>query len=228
MKHFSKYLSAVLILIGAPLFAEEKKETWHLRVAAMDIVGELSSLWLSNGPGAEPLELKLNIWSFSRVIEYKGGGNLAFYHSAASASAKEPPEPVARVIVSEKDSMIVFAPNQKKDAYQAFVISDSDFPFGAFRLVNLSKMPVKARFADQKCVVMPGASQSIVFKDDQTAIDVQMYALLSDEAPRLIRQSRWSIFPTQRELVLLLPNSANGLVQFRHFIDSQQEKQAAE
>jgi len=228
MKQFSKYLFALLILIGAPIHAKEEKKTWHIRVAAMDIAGEMSSLWLSNGPGAEPLELKLNIWSFSRVIEFKGAGNLAFHSSAANASAEEPPKPVVRVIIKEKDSMIVFAPNEEKDAYQAFVIADSDFPFGAFRLVNLSKIPVRARFADQKCFVKPGNSESIAFKGAQAAIDVQMYAMLRDEAPRLIRQSRWSIFPTQRELVLLVPNPTNGLVQFRHFIDSQEEKLAVE
>lgn len=44
-----------------------------------------------------------------------------------------------------------------------------------------------------------------------------------DQTPRLIRQSSRSITPTQRDLILILPNEQNDLLRLRHFMDTREE-----
>ena len=69
------------------------------------------------------------------------------------------------------------------------------------------------------------AAETVVFRGGQTATPVRIHALAEGRPPRLIRQSSWSIVPTQRELVLFFPNPnpGTGLVRLRHFVDTKVE-----
>lgn len=212
-----------LAISAARIPAQDAAETWSIHVAALDIAGENASLWLSAGPGKEPVEVPLNTRVFSDVIELKGAASLAFHASAAEAAAEEPPPPLATAVLKSKSSLLVFAPDAEGKSYRAFAIDDQAFPFGSFRLVNLSKAAIRAEFAGKVVILKPGGADTIAYRAAEEAIPVRILSMEKDQTPRLIRQSSWSITPTQRELILCLPNEQNDLIRLRHFVDTREE-----
>jgi hypothetical protein len=217
------WLKIFLLFWLPPLAAQTEEKSWSIRVAALDIAGEHASLWLSAGPGKEPVEVPLNTRVFSDVIEHKGAAGLAFHASADDASAEEPPPPLATAVLKSRSSLLVLAPDAEGKSYRAFAIDDREFPFGSFRLVNLSKAAIRAEFAGKVVALKPGGAETIAFRAAEQDIPVRIHSMMNDQAPRLIRQSSWSITPTQRELILFLPNDQNDLIRLRHFVDTREE-----
>ena len=217
-----------LALTAARISAQGTSETWSIRVTALDIAGEHAVLWLSSGPGKPPVQVPLNTRVFSEVIEHKGAAGLTFYASSVDAAAKEPPPPLATAVLQSKSSLVVFAPDAAGKNYRAFTIADQAFPFGSFRLVNLSKAAVRAEFAGKAVSLQPGGAETITYHAAEEAIPVRILTIVKDKTPRLIRQSSWSITPTQRELILIFPNEQNDTVRLRHFVDSREEPPKAE
>ena len=213
-----------LFLIITPLAAQTEVKSWSIRVAALDIAAEYHTLWLRTGPGKKPVEIALNIHTFSQPFDFKSPAALAFYRTEIEASAEEPPAPLATTVLKNASSLIVFSPDADQKKYETFTIAETDFPFGSFRLVNFSKATVRAEFSGKPTRLKPGAAETITIRDAQNAIPVRMHVLAKGIPPRLICQTSWSIVPTQRELVLFFPNPDNGLVRRRHFVDTKEEK----
>jgi hypothetical protein len=212
-----------LLLIITPLSAQTEEKSWSIRVAALDIAEDHHTLWLRTGTGKQPIEIPLNTRIFSLPIDFKSPAALAFYRTEIEATAEEPPTPLATTILKNASSLIVFSPDADQKKYEAFTIADGEFPFGSFRLVNFSRATIRAEFYGKPTLLKPGAAETITFRDARNATPVRILALAEGAAPRLIRQSSWSIIPTQRELVLFFPNPDNGLVRLRHFVDTKAE-----
>jgi len=206
--------------------AQAEAESWSIRVAALDIAGGHDTLWLRADSGGEPLRLPLNTRVFSRAIAYKGPPQISFYGSAAEATAEEAPEPIASSLLRSRASLLVFAPRADGMGYQVMVISDNEFPLGSFRLANLSSATVIAELAGRSVSLGPGKAETFAYRQAENAIPVRLSAQTNGVLPRVIRQTSWSIVPTQRELVLFFPNPQSGLVRLRHFVDSEDEPEA--
>ncbi len=218
------WLKVFLLFSLSPLAAQTEGKSWSIRVAALDIAEEHHTLWLRTGTGKQPVEIPLNTRIFSLPIDFKSPATLAFYRSAIEATAEEPPAPLATTVLRNASSLIVFSPAADQKKYEAFTIADADFPFGSFRLVNFSKATVRAEFSGKPTLLKPGAAETITIRDAQIATPVRILALAEGTPARLIRQSSWSIIPTQRELVLFFPNPDSGLVRLRHFVDTKAEE----
>lgn len=211
---FSLFLSLL------PLNAQTEEKSWSIRVAALDIAEDHHTLWLRTGTGKEPVEIPLNTRIFSLPVDFKSPAAVAFYRSAIEATAEEPPTPLATTVLKNKVSLIVFAPDADQKKYETFTIADGDFPIGSFRLVNFSRATVRAEFSGKPTVLKPGAAKTVTIRDAQTATPVRILAVAEGTPARVIRQTSWSIIPTQRELVLFFPNPDSGLVRLRHFVDT--------
>lgn len=214
-------LAALLAIVSTShMVAQTEPDSWNIRVAALEIADVQDTLWLRTGPEKKPVQVPLNTRIFSQPIHYKGLATLAFYGNEADATAKEPPSPLATTVLKSKSSLVVFSPGPDNKTYQAFTVSDDEFPFGSFRLVNFSRASVRVELAGRTVILKPGAAESITIRNSQNAFPVRILALANGTPPRIVRQSSWSLVPTQRELVLFFPNPENGLVTLRHFIDS--------
>lgn len=209
-----------LLLIITPLAAQTDEKSWSIRVAALDIAEDHHTLWLRTGTGKKPIEIPLNTRIFSLPIDFKSPAALAFYRSSIEATAEEPPAPLATTTLRNTSSLIVFSPAADGKKYETFSVADADFPFGSFRLVNFSRATVRAEFSGKPTLLKPGAAETITIRDAQNATPVRILALAEGTPARLIRQTSWSIIPTQRELVLFFPNPDSGLVRLRHFVDT--------
>ncbi len=217
-------LAALLVTVSTlRLVAQTEPESWSIRVAALEIADVQDTLWLRTGPGKKPVQVSLNTRIFSEPIHYKGPATLVFYQNEAGATAKEPPSPLATTVLKDKSSLVVFSPRPDNKTYQVFTISDGDFPFGSFRLVNFSSATVRAEFSGRPTLLKPGAAETVVFRSEQNATPVRILALADGKSPRVVRQTSWSIIPTQRELVLFFPNPDSGLIRLRHFVDTKAE-----
>ncbi len=214
------------LLIGflLPLHAAEEPTTWGIRVAAIDIIPGHDTLWLRTGKGTKPVEVPLNIRTFSQSIRYKGLPNAIFFRDEAEAKLAEPPAPFASATLSDKSSLIVFSPRPDGAGYQTMVISDSGFPFGSFRFVNFSGVMALAEIDGKRIRLKQGAAETVTYHEAKRSLPVRIITATDDGASaRLVRQSSWSIDLSQRELIFLTPGAAPGLVTLRHFIDSKNE-----
>jgi hypothetical protein len=211
----------VPVLLASPAIAQQKAPERTIRVAALRIAGEHHTLWLRIGPGKDPVEVPLNTHSFSQPITYKGPARAVFYDSADSASAKEPPAPLAVATLSANTTLLVYSPTSEGNTYNVYPIPEEDFPFGSFRLINFSTVPIRATLGRKSATLKSGEAETFAYREPQDAIPIRFLAAVPDKEPRVIRQSTWSIIPSQRELVLFFPNPVNGLVTTRHFVDSQ-------
>jgi hypothetical protein len=217
------HLLSILALSFSSLAAQTEEKSWSIRVAALDIAGTHDTLWLRTGPEKDPMQISLNTRVFSPPVEFKGPAALAFFKTEAEAKAAEPPAPLASTILKHESALILFSAKPDQKTYQTYTIADGDFPFGSFRLVNFSSATVRAEFSGKPVLLKPNAAETIPFREGQAAIPVRILAVAEGAEPRIIRQTSWSITPTQRELVLCFPNPANGLIRLRHFVDSKTE-----
>jgi hypothetical protein len=212
-------------LTGLPLSLHAKDEptTWDIRVAAVDIIPGQDTIWLRTGPGIKPVQVPLNIRTFSQPIRYMGPASAVFFRDEAEASLDKPPAALASASLGEKASLIVFFPRADGTGYQTMVIADSGFPFGSFRFVNGSTIAALVEVDGKKIPLKHLATETLTFRETKNSLAVRIMTAPNGEPPRLIRQSTWSIDLSQRELILLTPGSAPGLVALRHFIDSKTE-----
>ncbi len=218
------HLFPLLALLITPLHAQKEEKSWSIRAAALDIAEDHHTLWLRTGVGKDPVEISLNTRIFSPTIEFKGASTLTFYRNAIEASAKEPPAPLATTVLKSDHSLIIFSSVADQKRYESFTIADSDFPFGSFRLVNFSQATVRAEIAGKPTVLNPNAAETITFPFAQNASPIRILAFGEGIPARVIRQTSWSIVPTQRELVIFFPNPETGLVRLRHFVDTKNEE----
>lgn len=214
-------LGFTAIIASAP--AAEEFATWNIRVAAVDIIPGHDTLWLRTGPDAELVQVPLNIRSFSPPVRYNGPAKTVFHCGETEASLQKPPAPLATATLRETSSLIVFSPRADGSGYQTLVIGDKGFPFGSFRFVNGSGIAVITEIDGRKLALKHGATETFTFRETKNSVPVRIVTAADGAAPRLIRQSSWSIDMLQRELILLTPGSAPGLVTLRHFIDSKAE-----
>ncbi len=191
----------------------------ELRVAATGIAGSHHTLWLRTGPERDPLEVPLNIRTFSAPIAYEGLPQARFFATAAAARAAEPTEkPLLSTTLAAGSTLLVFVPADH--GYRALPVAGADFPFGSFRFANLTRAMVRAEVGKDAVNLQPGESHSFRHAQDQPSLGVRLYAKTADKHARLLRQSNWSITLSQRELVLFFVNPDSGLIQTRHFVDS--------
>jgi hypothetical protein len=218
-----KFLFCAVITVIIPLHADELSTSWDIRVTAVDILPGLDTIWLRSGPSTKPIPVALNIRTFSQPIRYKGPAKAAFFRDETEASLDEPPAALASANLTQKESLIIFSPRADGSGYQTMVIGDSDFPFGSFRFVNGSGIAAQVEIDGKKTSLKNLATETMTFQETKKSLAVRIMTAKSGEAPRLIRQSAWSIDLAQRELIFLMPGSAPGLVMLRHFIDSKTE-----
>ena len=217
------HLFSLLFLSVPFLAAQTATESWNIRVAAVDILPGLDTIWLRTGPSTKPIPVPLNIRTFSQPIRYKGPAKADFFRDETEASLAEPPAALASASLTQKESLIIFSPRADGTGYQTMVIGDSDFPFGSFRFVNGSGIAAQVEIDGKKLSLKHLATETLTFRETKNSLAVRIMTAKSGEAPRLIRQSAWSIDLAQRELIFLMPGSAPGLVTLRHFIDSKTE-----
>ena len=210
----------IYLLLIVPLSAQEEARSWSIRAAALDFIAGHEILWLRTGAGKEPLKIPLNSRIFSLPITFKGPAAISFYGSAMDASAEQAPAPLASTVLKNDATLIVFSARSDQGKYDSYTINDGDFPFGSFRFVNFSKAIVRAELSSKSILLKPGAAESIAFSGERNDTTVRILALAEGQPLRIVRNSRWSIVSTQRELVLMFPNAENGLVRFQHFVDT--------
>ena len=209
-----------LLLLIVPLSAQEKSRSWSIRVAALDCLPGHEILWLRTGAGKEPMKIPLNGLMFSLPIKFKCPAAIAFYGSAMDARAEEPPAPLGSTILKHDHSLIVFSARPDKGNYNSYAINESDFPFGAFRFVNFSKAIIRTELKGKALVLKPGAAGTVAYSGERNDTNVRILALAEGEPPRIVLSSRWAIFSSQRELVMIFPGTGGELVRFQHFVDT--------
>jgi hypothetical protein len=198
----------------------------ELRVAATDIAGDHHTLWLRTGPDRDPLEVPLNVRTFSAPIVYEGLPQAEFFSTAAAARETTPSEkPLLTTILATGSTLLVFVPGEA--SYRILPVPGADFPYGSFRFANLTRALVRAEVGKEAANLEPGQSQSFRYAQDQRSLGVRLYSKTGDNGVRLLRQTNWSLSLSQRELVLFFVNPSSGLVQTRHFVDSQAPEVAA-
>lgn len=208
------------LLTLAPTLAAQEASAWTIRVAALDIGDTGDTLWLRSGDGVEPVQVRLNTRIFSPPIRIESPATLRFHASENAAVAEDSPAPLASVRLTSPSSLLVFSPRRERDGYDIHATADGDFPFGSFRLVNFSRATVRAEFGARTVMLAYGDAETVSFRGSQNITPVRIHALTAESTPRLIRQTSWSVIPTQRELILFLPNPETGLVRLRHFVDT--------
>ncbi|MCB1130245.1 MAG: hypothetical protein KDN05_03890 [Verrucomicrobiae bacterium] len=205
----------------APAHAAEETPAIRaeLRFAATGILKDHHTLWLHAGPGREPLEVRLNVRTFSEPVRYDGAPAAKFYATPAAARSAAPEEkPLATATLKEGGMLLVMVP--AADTYRAFPIDSAKFPYQSFRFANLSEGLVRVEIGRQAANLKPGASQTLAFPSGEPSLGVRIFSQVRGAEPRLIRQSKWSLFEDQRELVLFFIDPTTGLVQSRHFVDT--------
>ena len=75
--------------------------------------------------------------------------------SIRTAVSKDPGKPVAVVKLVGKSSLIVFRPNKDDSGYETNVIHAAQFPYGSFRVVNLSENKVRVDMGDKIGLILP-------------------------------------------------------------------------
>ncbi|HAC80883.1 MAG TPA: hypothetical protein DCG06_11355 [Deltaproteobacteria bacterium] len=219
-------LLAGMFACGVASAAPEDKKIYQIRCAATGIVGGHHILWLRTGVGKKPVQVQLNTRVFSAPVKYKGVPVAQFFPTKAAAMAEKPPKPIAEVKLTGRSVMIVFQPRKDASGYEVSTTAEKNFPFGSFRVVNFSKDKVRMDMGDKKRVIPPAKSITYRFLKGNKALPVSIIVRSAKTGkPRYVRRSNWSIAPTQRELVLLLPNPENGLVRAKHFVDSKIERE---
>ena len=199
-------------------------KSYQIRCAATDIVDGHHTLWLRTGAGKKPVKVQLNTRVFSEPVKYKGASVAQFYADKKTAMSKDPAKPIAVVKLSAKSSLIVFWPGKDDSGYAASLIPQSHFPYGSFRVMNLSGDKVRVDMGEKKRVILPARGATYRFAGGNNAVPVSIIMREEETGKaRYTRRSKWSIAPTQRELVLLVTNPQNGLVRARHLMDSKVE-----
>lgn len=203
--------------------AKPQKITATIKVAATAIVKQHHTLWLRTGPNLKALKIQLNVRSFSTEIKYSGISTVLFFESQNVAEAETPEKPpLGKAEITAGSSTILFVPAADGDAYRLLVTRDNDFPFGSFKFLNFSQaqLGIQAGKNSEVVVVRPKAHHVFRF-NQQTSFDIKIFAKFQDHDANLVRQSRFSIGPDRRELVLIFnrPNIAN--LQILHFVDTQ-------
>lgn len=192
----------------------------ELRVAATGIAGDHHTLWLRTGPDRDPLEVRLNVRTFSEPLVYEGLPQVRFFASEAAARAAEPLEkPLLSTTLRMGSTLLVFVPAEGN--YRILSVAGADFPYGSFRFANLTRSMVRAEVGQDAANLAPGESKSFRFTQDQPVLGVRLFSKTDEKGVRLLRQTNWSINLAQREFVLFFVNPDSGLVQTRHFVDSQ-------
>ena len=91
-------------------------------------------------------------------------------------------------------------------------------------MLNLSGDKVRIDMGEKKRVILPERGATYRFAGGGNAVPVSI--IMREEKTgktRYTRRSKWSIVPSQRELVLLVANPQTGLVRARHLLDSKVE-----
>lgn len=223
---FLLLLFASTLACVAAIAAPDEPKTYEIRVAAVDIVGDHNILWMRTGTGKEAVRVDLNTRVFSASFKYKGPAEARFYTSEVEAMAEEPPEPIAKVKLLARSSLILFLPEVGADSksYQTYSVEESRFPYGSFRFINFSKSKVRVEMDGKKTEILSRKSANFTFPAGNNSVAVSIIAMSAKTGkPRYTRSSIWSIAANQRELILLFPNPRNGLVQAKHFVDSKLE-----
>lgn len=126
-----------LLLLAAPLGAQEGSRTVVLRSAALGILGERDTVWVRSADQKEAVPLTLNVRTFSTPVKLRiAGTQLPIYLERKDAEAKDAPPPSLTLTLSGDSGLLVFLPD--KDRYRAFVVPESEVPRDSYVLVNLS------------------------------------------------------------------------------------------
>jgi hypothetical protein len=223
-KHRLVLLAAIALSCLPAAAAPQPAIKAELRFAASGILADHHTLWLRTGPDREPIEVRLNVRTFSEAVRYEGPPAARFYATEAAARATEPAEePLAAIAVAEGSTLLVLIPATTN--YRALPIRGGDFPFQSYRFANLSEALVRVELGQEAANLKPGVSKTFRAPADQAAVGVRLYSKTADNEARLLRQTNWSLPQGQRELILFFIDPANGLVQTRHFIDSRAPQQ---
>ena len=214
-------LVAGVFVCGLVCAAPSDTKSYQIRCAATDIVDGHHTLWLRMGAGKKPVKVQLNTRVFSEPVNYKGELAAQFYAEKKTAMLEEPGNPIAVVKLSAKSSLIVFRPGKYDSVYATSLICESHFPYGSFRVMNLSGDKVFVDMGDKKGLILPEKAATYRFDKGNNAVPVSIIMREQETGKaRYIRRSKWSIAPTQRELILLVTNPQSGLVRARHLMDS--------
>lgn len=191
----------------------------ELRFAATGILKDHHTLWLHTGNDRDPLEVRLNVHTFSEPIEYNGSPAAKLFATSAAARSAAPDEkPLATATLKDGGLLLVLVP--AADSYRVFPIDSAEFPYRSFRFANLSEGLVRVEMGRQAANLKPGASKTMAFPPGEPSLGVRIFSKVEGAEPRLIRQTKWSLFEGQRELVLFFIHPSTGLVQSRHFVDT--------
>jgi hypothetical protein len=234
--HFARHWFPILGIVAGFLFAASGQSLAavevpgsikaELRVAATGIAGEHHTLWLRTGPERDPLEVPLNVRTFSAPIQYAGLPLAQFFATKDAARAAEPVEkPLLTTTLPQGSTLLVFVPGEGN--YRILPVAAADFPYGSFRFANLTRALVRAELGKEASNLAPGESRTFSYTQDQPALGVRLYSKTAEKGARLLRQTNWSISMAQRELVLFYINPDSGLVQTRHLVDAHAPPQEA-
>ncbi len=194
----------------------------ELRVAAAEIVAEHHTLWLRTGPSSKAVKIPLNTRSFSEMISYKGPVQAQFFATQEAAESDQPVEsPLALTALSAGESLLLFLPDVNGFSYRLLSTRGTDFPFGSFKFMNFSKAQIAIQAGEQSKPVTINPNEDHVFSFKQEEFfSIKVAAKFPDEAPHLIRQTKFSIGPDWREMVLLYNRPGEERVRMLHFVDT--------
>ena len=217
---------ALLVVVEAPsghAAPDPSAITAELRVAALDIAGAYHTLWLRTGPGRKPLEVSLNIRTFSNPIAYQGSARAQFFATPQAAEAADPaPPPLIDTTLQPGGTLLVFVPVNDKDTYRIYPIRDQDFPYGSFNFANFSQAEILVQAGDKTEPVRlrPTTHHVFRFKGDKRIVTVRVAAQVPGSEPRLIRQTNFSAGPDWREVVFFFTAPDTGQITMRHLVDA--------
>ena len=179
-----------------------------------------SNLWFMSKEG--PRELNAYERGFSNPETYIGPPEILFYADKAvlSQPPEKRPKPVALAKLPPKGGELLLILTRKivaEEGWDVRVIDNSstDFPGGAFRVMNLTKTPVQVAL-EKKITPLAGPGIAILVPSaGESARDISFGVAAGDE---LVYSSVWGYRDTRRTTVFIVADpEARGGINVRRF-----------
>lgn len=212
-----------LLVLMAPLGAQEGIRTVVLRTAALGILGERDTVWARSADQKEAVALTLNVRTFSTPVKLRvAGTQLPIYLERKDAEAKDAPPPSLTLTLSGDTGLLVLLPD--KDRYRAFVVPGSEAPRDSYVLVNLSSSPLAWSVDGKPPMGVAPGGRMVHAVTPGTSTSVKIAMKLPDGSQRLVRNTVWEMGSGQREFILV--HGTPDRPGFHHLVDSATEPAA--
>tara|TARA_R100000027_G_scaffold53229_1_gene42060 strand:- start:51819 stop:52571 length:753 start_codon:yes stop_codon:yes gene_type:complete len=174
--------------------------------------------------GSEEVRLRLPWMKRSEVLRYEGPPVLQFYQKRKNKKGEWIQNPVASVDFSQStiESPLLLFYLEKGNGSAKFgarILNDDmeDFPFGSYRVVNLTPASIRGHIGNDVFSLKPGQSTTVTPKklisnDRNVVVEIQTPV---DGEYKSVSESVWTYHPDGRTICFLIENGQKGRDYFK-------------